>query len=79
MYGKLIDGVLKHSKSYLIWNGRKYWNAPAEMWLSAGWKQIVYGEYPEVEDIGQVTIEYTEDDEHIYVNYVVEVEQNDGE
>ena len=79
MYGKLIDGVLKRSKSYLIWNGRKYWNAPAEMWIAAGWKHIVYGEYPEVEDIGEVTIEYTEDDEHIFVNYIVEVDEDESE
>jgi hypothetical protein len=77
MYGKLIDGVLKHSKSYLIWNGRKYWNAPAAMWIAAGWKHIVYDTYPD--DAESVRIEYTEDDENIYVHYVVEVEQNDGE
>lgn len=77
MYGKLIDGVLQHSKRYLIWNGRKYWNAPEQMWLAAGWKHIVYDEYPE--DAESVRIEYTEDEEHIYVHYVVEVEPNESE
>ena len=77
MYGKLIDGVLQYSKRYLIWNGRKYWNAPEAMWLAAGWKHIVYDEYPEVAE--SVRIEYTEDDEHIFVHYVVEVEQNESE
>lgn len=77
MYGKLIDGVLQHSKRYLIWNGRKYWNAPAAMWIAAGWKHVVYDEYPE--DAESVRIEYTEDEEHIYVHYVVEVVTNEGE
>ena len=67
MYVKLIDGVLTYSKKYLIWNGRKYWNAPAEMWIAAGWKHIIYGEYPEGFD-EYVTI-YTEDETHIYVTY----------
>ena len=68
MYGKLIDGVLKHSKSYLIYNGRKYWNAPESMWMAAGWKHIIYGEYPD--EAEEVTIEYTEDETNIYVHYI---------
>ena len=68
MYGKLIDGVLQYSKKYLIYNGRKYWNAPEWMWLEAGWKHIIYGEYSE--DAEEVTIEYTEDDTNIYVHYI---------
>lgn len=75
MYGKLIDGVLHYSKRYLIWNARKYWNAPEAMWLSAGWKHIVYGDYPE--DAENVRTEYTEDDENIYVTYVAYVEEVD--
>ena len=47
MWGKLINGVLQYAKSYLKWNGRKYWNAPEELWREAGWKTIIYGEYPE--------------------------------
>ena len=77
MYGKLIDGVLQYSKRYLIWNGRKYWNAPDAMWLAAGWKHIIYDEYPEEAEC--VRIEYTEDEEHIYVHYVVEVVTNESE
>lgn len=67
MYGKLIDGVLTYSKRYLIYNGRKYWNAPEALWIEAGWKHIIYGEYPEAEE---VTIEYTEDETNIYVHYI---------
>ena len=77
MYGTLLDGVLQYSKRYLIWNGRKYWNAPAAMWIAAGWKHIVYDPYPE--EAESVRIEYTEDEEHIYVNYVVEVEDDESE
>ena len=76
MYGKLLDGVLQYSKRYLIWNGRKYWNAPGAMWLAAGWKQIIYDPYPD--DADSVRIEFTEDENYIYVHYVVEVEQNDS-
>ena len=47
MYGKLINGTLKVSKNYLIYNGRKIWNAPESLWLEAGWKHIIYGEWPE--------------------------------
>lgn len=68
MYGKLIEGVLTRSKSYLIYNGRKYWNAPESLWLEAGWKHIIYGEYPE--EAEEVTIEYTEDETNIYVHYI---------
>lgn len=77
MYGKLVDGVLQYSKRYLIWNGRKYWNAPDAMWLAAGWKPIVYDVYPE--EAESVRIEYTENDEHIYVHYVVEVVEDESE
>lgn len=68
MWGKLINGVLKHAKSYLVYNGRKYWNAPEELWREAGWKTVIYGEYPEGYDA--VIIEYTEDELNIYVHYV---------
>ena len=67
MYGKLIDFVLKLSKNYLIWNGRKIWNAPREMWISAGWKEVHYGEYPE--GYTEYITVYSEDDENIYVTY----------
>ena len=77
MYGKLIEGQLKLSKPYLVWQYRKYWNAPEQMWLISGWKHVVYDEYPE--DAESVRIEYTEDDEHIYVHYVVEVVTNESE
>lgn len=77
MYGKLIDGVLQYSKRYLIWNERKYWNAPEAMWIAAGWKHIIYDEYPE--EAESVRIEYTEDEEHIYVHYVVEVVEDESE
>lgn len=77
MYGKLVDGVLQYSKRYLIWNGRKYWNAPDQMWIAAGWKTIVYDVYPD--EAERVIIEYTEDEEHIYVHYVVEVVTNESE
>lgn len=66
-YGKLIDGDLVLSKKYLIYNGRKYWNAPEELWREAGWKTIIYGEYPEGYE--EVEITYTEDELNIYVHY----------
>lgn len=67
MYGKLINGTLKVSKNYLIYNGRKIWNAPESLWLEAGWKHIIYGEWPEGYD--EVITEYSEDDQNIYVTY----------
>ena len=67
MYGKLINGVLKISKNYLIYNGRKIWNAPESLWYEAGWKHVQYGEYPEGYD--EVIVEYSEDETTIYVTY----------
>lgn len=66
-YGKLINGVLKMSKNYLIYEGHKIWNAPEELWLAAGWKHVSYGSYPEGYE--EVIVEYSEDETTIYVTY----------
>ena len=67
MYGKLISGTLKLSKNYLIYEGRKIWNAPENLWLEAGWKHVQFGEWPEGYD--EVITEYSEDETTIYVTY----------
>lgn len=66
-YGKLISGDLVLSKKYLIYNGRKIWNAPESLWLEAGWKHVVYGEFPEGYE--EYITEYSEDETYILVTY----------
>ena len=67
MYGKLINGLLTMSKRYLIYNGRKIWNAPESLWLEAGWKHVQYREFPEGYE--EYITEYSEDETTIYVTY----------
>ena len=66
-YGKLVNGDLVLSKKYLIYNMRKIWNAPESLFLQAGWKHVVYGDFPE--GYTEYITEYTEDETTIYVTY----------
>ena len=67
MWGKLVNNELVLAKNYLIYNGRKIWNAPESLWLEAGWKHVQYGSYPEGYE--EVITEYSEDETTIYVTY----------
>ena len=67
MWGKLVNNELVLAKKYLIYNGRKIWNAPESLWLEAGWKHVHYGSYPEGYE--EVITEYSEDETTIYVTY----------
>ena len=66
-WGKLIDNELVLAKKYLIYNGRKIWNAPEALWLEAGWKHVRYGDFPE--GYSEFITEYSEDETNIYVTY----------
>lgn len=47
MYGKLIDGYILPAPNVLTIGDNQVWNAPAEVYLSQGWKPLEYTEQPE--------------------------------
>lgn len=67
MWGKLVNNELVLSKKYLIYNGRKIWNAPESLWLEAGWKHVFFDEFPEGYD--EYITEYSEFETTIMVSY----------
>lgn len=69
MLGKLVDGNLKvASGDILIIDDEVIVNPREEDWKRAGYKEVVDNRLPEKEGYYQVP-EYSEDDEHVYINY----------
>ena len=50
MYGKLEDNVIIKAPDRISVNGVQIWNAPAELYLSLGWKPVIFTEHPEPEE-----------------------------
>lgn len=76
-YVKLNNGILVYANQKKIKYGGKWWfNAPAEIYLAAGWKTLVENEMPnDIPEDYYYVPNYIEDDEHVYVVYeLVKVE-----
>ena len=70
-YGKLIDNKLIKAPSYLIFEGKKIWNAPAQLYLYQGWYPLVYTPYPQLDDDHYATVKWVQHDDYIEQEWII--------
>lgn len=67
--GKLVNGELILADSVLITESEQIFNAPDELWLKYGWKNVIFDNLP---DEGVFSEEYEETETDIRVIYTIE-------
>lgn len=79
MYGKLIDGALKIAPKKLPGDGVIVYNPPAEMYLAAGYKPVVFTDAPEAPEGYHYESEWEEDEIKITLTWRLVKDPDDAE
>lgn len=72
MYGKLEDNTLKYAPHYVIYNNKIILNPQSEDYLIAGYKEIEFSAIPLAEEGKNIIETYSENENKIIVNYILE-------